>query len=43
MYNPETDRTATALDTPDALSPGTIKSILRQAGLSVEDLIRLLR
>jgi predicted RNA binding protein YcfA (HicA-like mRNA interferase family) len=43
MYNPETDRTATALDTPDTLSPGTIKSILREAGLFVEQFIALLK
>ena len=43
MYNPTTDQTATGVDTPDTLSPGTIKSVLRQAGLSVEELVVLLK
>ena len=43
MYNAETGRTATTLDTAKDVPVATIASALRQAGLSNEDLIRLLK
>lgn len=44
MYNPQTDRHATVtIHGNKDLAPGTLRSILRQAGLRVEEFRRLLR
>ena len=43
LYNSTLDRTSPGLDTPDALLPGTVRTILRQVGLSADDLIELLK
>jgi predicted RNA binding protein YcfA (HicA-like mRNA interferase family) len=43
LHHPDTGRTATIVSTPKDLPVGTVASILRQAGLSAEDLRKLLR
>jgi len=43
MYSPKTDWTLSVPDTPKTLPVGTIASILRQAGLTGDELREFLR